>query len=133
MLACRTRWQVWGIRMRSWFVKSLWAYAYQIVPPQPSQRLAAIRTLLKDETAAAHGGARTWSGRLVLERDATHILIVSDDIRGRDHPINRQLEAELLRLDAAYSVTEPLAVAGHAEGAEWLVAYGNGNGNGHGH
>lgn len=110
-------------------MKGLWAYAYQIVPPQPSQRLGAIRTLLKDETAAAHGGARTWSGRLVLEREATHILIVSDDERGRDHPINRQLEAELQRLEAAFSVTEPLSVAGHAEGVEWLASYG-GNGNG---
>ena len=106
---------------------SLWAYAYQIVPPQPWRRLGTIRALLKDETAAAHGGDRTWSGRLVLERDATHILIVSDDARGRDHPINRRLEAELARLDAAFSVTEPLAVAGHAEGVEWLATYG-GNG-----
>jgi hypothetical protein len=109
-------------------VKSLWAYAYQIVPPQPSQRLGTIRTLLKDETAAAQDGARTWSGRLVLERDATHILIVSDDIRGRDHPINRRLEAELQRLEALYTVSEPLVVAGHAEGVEWLATYG---GNGH--
>ena len=108
-------------------MKDLWAYAYKIVPPQPSQRLGTIRTLLKQETAAARDGARAWSGRLVLEPDATHILIVSDDIRGRDHAINRQLEAELLLLDATYTVTEPLAVAGHAEGAEWLATYG-GNG-----
>jgi hypothetical protein len=108
-------------------VKSLWAYAYQIVPPQPSRRLGTIRTLLKDEAAAARGGARAWSGRLVLERDATHILIVSDDARGRDHAINRRLEAELERLNATFSVTEPLAVAGHAEGVEWLASYG-GNG-----
>lgn len=119
-------------------MKSLWAYAYQIVPPQPSRRLGTIRTLLKDETAAAHGGARAWSGRLVLEPDATHILIVSDDVRGRDHPINRQLEAELQRIEAAFTVTEPLAVAGQAAGVEWLDAYGldtyggNGSGNGSG-
>ena len=112
-------------------MKDLWAYAYKIVPPQPSQRLGTIRALLKDEALTAQGGARTWSGRLVLEPDATHILIVSDDVRGRDHAINRQLEAELQRLDAAYVVTEPLAVPGHAEGVEWLAAYsGNGAGNG---
>lgn len=114
-------------------MRSLWAYSYQIVPPQPSSRLGMIRTLLKDETTAARGGARTWSGRLVLERGATHILIVSD-ARGRDHPINRRLEAELERLDAAVSVTEPLAVAGvagHAAGVKALATYGgNGNGNG---
>jgi len=112
-------------------MKDLWAYAYKIVPPQPSQKLGTIRTLLKDEALTAQGGARTWSGRLVLEPDATHILIVSDDVRGRDHSINRQLEVELERLDAAYVVSEPLAVAGHAEGVEWLATYGgNGNGNG---
>lgn len=104
-------------------MRSLWAYAYQIVPPQPSRRLGRIRTLLKDETAAARGGARTWSGRLVLERCATHILIVSDDARGRNHPINRRLEAELERLRATFSVTEPLAVAGHAAAVKWLATY----------
>ena len=107
-------------------MNSLWAYAYQIIPPQPARRLGRIRTLLKDETAAAHGSARTWSGRLVLERNATHILIVSD-AHARNEPINRQLEAELERLEADFSVTEPLAVAGQAAGVEWLANYG-GNG-----
>jgi hypothetical protein len=107
-------------------VKSLWAYAYEIVPPQPSRRLGAIRSLLKDATAAARDGARTWSGRLVQERRATHILIVSD-VRGRDRVINRRLEAELERLEAPFSVTLPLAVVGHAAGVEWLATY-HGNG-----
>ena len=111
-------------------VKILWAYAYQITPAQPSGRLGAIRTMLKEETAAAHGGDRTWSGRLVLERGATHILIVSDDASGRDHSINRRLEAELARLDAAFSVTEPLAVEGRAAGVTWLANYGGNGGNG---
>jgi len=108
-------------------MKDLWAYAYRIVPPQSSQGLGTIRALLKDEAVAAQGSARTWSGRLVQEPDATHILIVSDDIRGRDHSINRQIETELQRLDVTYVVTEPLAVAGHAAGVEWLATYG-GNG-----
>jgi len=108
-------------------VKDIWAYAYQIVPPQPSRRLASIRALLKEENASARGDARAWSGRLVLERRATHILIVSDDARGRNHPINHRLEAELKRLNATFSVTEPLAVAGHAAGVKWLATYqGNG-------
>jgi hypothetical protein len=108
------------------------------VPPQPSRRLSTIRTLLKDATAAAHDEAHTWSGRLVLERGATHILIVSDDPE-RNHAINRRLEAELRQLDAAFFVTgplavvtEPLAVVGHAAGVTWLAGHnGNGNGNGH--
>jgi hypothetical protein len=82
-----------------------------MVPPQPSSRLGTIRTLLHDETAVAHGGARTWSGRLVLGRHTTHILIVSD-APGRNSPINRRLEAELERLDAEFSVTEPRPNAG---------------------
>lgn len=108
-------------------MRSLWAYAYQIVPPQPSSRLGAIRALLDDETVAARGSTRTWAGRLVLERRATHILIVSD-APGRDHSINLQLEAELARLDAPFSVTEPLAVASHADADTWVANY---RGNGH--
>jgi len=102
-------------------VKSLWAYAYQIEPPVLTSRLGTIRTLLKEETAAARAGARTWSGRLVLEPDITHILIVSDGL-GRHHSINLRLEAELMRLDAVFAVTEPLAVTHHVEGAPWLRA-----------
>ena len=97
-------------------MKSRWAYAYQMVPPQPSSRLGAVRTLLKDGTAAARAGGRSWSGRLVPGRRATQILIVSD-ASGRNTSLDRLLEAELQRLDAAFSVTEPLALAGHAEGA----------------
>jgi hypothetical protein len=108
-------------------VKILWAYAYQIVPPQPSRGLGPIRALLKDETDAAHGGPRTWSGRLVLERRATHILIVSEDV-GRNHDINRALEDELGRLNAVYTVTEPLSVADDAAGVKWMASF---NGNGH--
>jgi hypothetical protein len=107
-------------------MRSLWAYAYQIVPPQPSSRLGTIRTLLTNETAAARGNARTWAARLVLERSATHILIVSD-APGRDQAINRRLEAELARLDALVSVTEPLAVAGHVEAGTLVVSH-HGNG-----
>jgi hypothetical protein len=91
-------------------------YAYQVVPPQPSRRLGAIRALLKNAMAAARANARTWSGRLVLERRATHILIVTDTPE-RNTSISRLLEAELARLAAAFSVTAPLAVAGHTAGA----------------
>lgn len=107
-------------------VESLWAYAYQIVPPLPSRQLSTIRALLKEETAAALSVPRTWSGRLVLERRATHILIVSD-LRDQDQSINRLLEAEMERLEAPFTVTVPLAVAGQAAGAHWLATY-DGNG-----
>ncbi len=107
-------------------MRDLWAYAYQIVPPQSAKRLGTIRALLKNETAAARGRTRTWSGTLVLGRRATNILIVSD-ARGRDHPVNRRLEAELERLEVAFSVTEPLAVTGHAAGAK-VLSSSQGNG-----
>jgi len=95
-------------------LQDLWAYAYQIVPPQPSHRLGAIRTLLREETAAARHGPHIWSGRLVLEQRATHILIVSD-AAGRNDTIDRRLESELERLDAVFSVSEPLEVSEHGE------------------
>ena len=107
-------------------MRDLWAYAYQIVPPQPSRRLGPIRTFLQEETTAARGRARTWSGTLVPGRRATSILIVSD-ARGRDHPVNRRLEAELARLAVAFSVTEPLAVTGHAARAK-VLSTSNANG-----
>jgi hypothetical protein len=113
-------------------MRSLWAYAYVIVPPQPSGRLGTIRALLRDEGAAARSGERTWAGRLVLERYASHILIVSDTTQ-RNRSINQQLEGELDRLEATFSLTEPLAVADHLEGDRWVANYsGNGHaGNGH--
>ena len=106
-------------------MRSLWVYAYRIVPAQPLRRMGTIRALLKDATAAARAGARTWSGRLVLERHATHILIVTDAIEP-NHILNRRLEAELERLAAPFSVTAPLAVAGAAERATPRAPYGNG-------
>jgi len=110
-------------------VRSLWVYAYVIVPPQPSGRLGAIRALLRGGGAAARNEQRTWSGRLVLERHATHILIVSDAIE-RDQPVSERLEEELARLEAGFTVTEPLAVTDQVAGDKWVANY---SGNGHGH
>jgi hypothetical protein len=62
----------------------------------------------------------------VLEQRATHILIVSD-APGRNLSIDQRLEAELARLDARFSVTGPLAVAGPAEGVQGVATY-DGNG-----
>jgi len=108
-------------------MRNLWAYAYEIVPPQPFTRLGPIRAILDDAAAAARAGGRTWAGRLVLEQRATHILIVSD-APGRTLSIDQRLEVELARLDARFSVTGPLAVAGPAEGVQGVATY---DGNGH--
>jgi len=107
-------------------VKNLWAYAYEIVPPQRSGRMGRIRALLKSATLAARENVRTWSGRLVFAPRATHILIVSDDPT-RDQTVNLRIETELLRLGAPFSVTRPLVVADPAEETDTVVNYqGNG-------
>jgi len=100
------------LRMTSTLPRSphrLWAYAYEIVPPQASRRLERIRALVEGENLAALTGPGAWAGRLVLEKKVTHILIVSDSpVRNRE--INCKLEAELERLHADFSVTEPLVI-----------------------
>jgi hypothetical protein len=73
------------------------------VPPQPKRRLDRIRALLDHEHTAARKDARSWAGRLVLERRATRILIVSDSPdqeRAVDHAVVgevRRLQATLMR------------------------------------
>ena len=92
----------------------LWAYAYEIVPPQPSKRLDRVRALVEGENLAALTGPGAWAGRLVLEKKVTHILIVSDTpVRKRE--INCKLAAELERLHADFSVTEPLVIGNPPE------------------
>lgn len=89
--------------------KPMWAYAYQIVPPQPEHRLTAIKTLLDREHAEAKRDAHTWEGRFVLEQQITHILVVSDS-PDQDGESNRRLEAALAELQAGFVLTAPLAV-----------------------
>jgi hypothetical protein len=88
---------------------SLWAYAYQIVPPQQKSRLETIQGLLNHEHEAARTEARTWTGRLVLERLMTRILIVSDN-PDQARGINRGLAEELHRLQVTFSCTESLEI-----------------------
>ena len=87
----------------------LWAYAYQIVPPQPEDRLDTIKTLLESENSDAKRGARTWAAQVIVEQQVTHILVVSDSPE-QNHAVNRRLEAELNELQAPFSITAPLAV-----------------------
>lgn len=90
--------------------RTVWAYAYQIVPPQPEGRLQGLRTLLDHERTDAQSGARTWEGRLVLEQQVTHILIVSDS-PDLALEANRRLETELRRLKAGFAITAPLTAS----------------------
>lgn len=87
--------------------KTLWAYAYEIVPQQGEAQLKAIRTLLEHEHTQAKVAGRTWTGKLVRGQEVTHILIVSDspDQHGE---INRRLAARLKQSNAAFSVSVPM-------------------------
>jgi hypothetical protein len=90
--------------------QTTWAYGYKIVPPQAEDRLNAIKMLLNHEHADAKRGARTWAGRVVLEEQVTHILVVSDSPK-QNREVNRRLEAELKALKVGFSMTTPMAVA----------------------
>ena len=89
--------------------KTVWAYAYQILPPQSAERVRAIQTLLDREHVDARRESRTWAGRIVLEPKVTLILIVSDT-PAQDREINDRLAAEVTLLQAAMLITTPLAV-----------------------
>jgi hypothetical protein len=89
--------------------KSMWAYAYQIVPPQSETRLAAVKALLDREHTEAKRDARTWEGRFVHEQQITHILVVSDS-PDQDGERNQRLESALAELQAAFVRTAPMAV-----------------------
>jgi hypothetical protein len=97
-------------RARRSSAKTLWAYAYEIVPPQADDQLNAIRTLLEKEHADAGQGARTWTGKLVSEQRVTHLLVVSDS-SDQSREVNRRLEGRLTQLRAGFSVTLPMALA----------------------
>lgn len=94
--------------------KSSWAYAYQIVPPQPEARLRAVKVLLDHERAQARREGRTWEGRLVLEQQVTHILVVTDD-PDQDIDVNRRLETALRDAQAGFALTVPMAAAEEIE------------------
>jgi hypothetical protein len=82
----------------------VWAYAYRIEPPLPKSRLDTIRALLDQEHMVARMEARAWAGRLVPERRATRILIVSDS-PDQARWVNHTLAGELQRLQATFSCT----------------------------
>lgn len=97
--------------------KAIWAYAYQIVPPQGEDRLAALKFILDHQQAEARSRARTWESRLVTEEQVTHILVVSDSPE-QNLESNRCLEAELRSLKLKFSVTAAMAVTDGDDEAE---------------
>jgi len=87
----------------------MWAYAYEFVPPQAKDRLHVIETILDQERSNGKRPARSWTGRLVVEEQVTHILVVSDS-PDQASEINRRIEAELATLSVRFSVTAPMPV-----------------------
>jgi hypothetical protein len=98
-------------------VRQLWAYAYRVAPPPPRGKLGELRRVLDEENASAFEHARAWAAQLILEQRSTQILVVSDT-PAQNRAVNRRLESELHRLDAAYRVTDPIAIRGSPREAE---------------
>jgi hypothetical protein len=97
--------------------RTLWAYGYEMVPPHREDLMTEVRGLLDRENGEAKREARTWTGRLVTEQQATHVLIVSTSPE-LDFEINRKLEAELKALGIEFRVTAPMLVGDRAEPGE---------------
>ena len=87
----------------------MWAYAYQIVPPQSKRDLDPIRDLLNHEHAAARSEGRTWASRLVVERRATRILIVTDRPE-QERGVEDTLAVELQRRQMSFTRTAPMEI-----------------------
>jgi hypothetical protein len=83
-----------------------WVYAYELNPPQPEPRFRKIRALLRRAHLAAQRGGRLWTGRIVLETNITHILVVTDnpdDVQD----VDRAIESELKHLNLHFALTGP--------------------------
>jgi hypothetical protein len=93
--------------------RTIWAYAYQIVPPQTKSRLRAVRALLDQEHSTAQNGSRAWAGRLIVGAKMTRILVVSDSLE-HSAEVNQKLETELNLLQATFTVSEPVQLPGDA-------------------
>jgi len=85
-------------------------YAYELDPPQPEPRLRRIRVLLRHAQLAARRGGRLWTGRIVLETNITHILVVTDS-PSQVHHVDRAIEAELKHLNMNFALTGPARFA----------------------
>jgi hypothetical protein len=83
-----------------------WVYAYELNPPQPEPQFRKIRALLRRAQLAAQRGGRLWTGRIVVETNITHILVVTDN-PGQVHNVDRAIEVELKQLNMDFALTGP--------------------------
>jgi len=91
-------------------VRTRWVYAYELNPPQPEPRFRKIQALLRRAQLVARRGGRLWTGRIVLETNITHILVVTDH-PGQVHDVDRAIEGELRHLDMDFALTGPARFA----------------------
>jgi hypothetical protein len=87
-----------------------WVYAYELNPPQPEPQFRRIRALLRRAQLAAQRGGRLWTGRIVVETNITHILVVTDN-PGQVHDVDRAIEVELKHLNMDFALTGPARFA----------------------
>jgi len=90
--------------------RARWVYAYELDPPQPEPRFRKIRALLRRAQLAARRGGRLWTGRIVVETNITHILVVTDH-PGQVHDVDRAIEGELRHLNMDFALTGPARFA----------------------
>ncbi len=95
--------------------RTIWAYSYQLVPPQPADRLKRLKAMLDKEHIAARQRQGTWEGRLVADERIADILVLSDS-PDLDLEVNRRIEATLKALDVDFALTVPMAVADDGPG-----------------
>ena len=86
--------------------KTRWVYAYELNPPQPEMRFKKIKALLRRAQSAALRGGRLWTGRIVLETNITHILVVTDN-PAQVPDVDRAIETELKQLNMDFALTGP--------------------------
>jgi hypothetical protein len=87
-----------------------WMYAYELNPPQPEPRFRKIRALLRRAQRAAQRGGRLWTGRIVVETNITHILVVTDN-PGQVRDVDRAIEVELKHLNMDFALRGPARFA----------------------
>ncbi len=88
---------------------SLWAYAYLIVPAPAEDALVVLGAAVDRANVAARARAAGWTGLLMVEPDATSILVVSDG-PSRSRPGSRGVERALRGLRAPFIRTWPMEI-----------------------